>query len=67
MPEVNNPLYETGGPIYEEIPGEKKFNSLVREQPTGPGTPCSEYVTIEGRMNGGAMHYDMMRMKGSLL
>ncbi len=64
MPEVNNPLYETGGPIYEEIPGEKNFNTLIREQPTGPGTPSSEYVTIEGKMNGGAMHYNVIRMQG---
>ncbi len=66
MPEVNNPLYETGGPIYEEIPGEKNFNTLIREQqPTGPGTPSSEYVTIEGKMNGGAMHYNVIRMQGT--
>lgn len=54
-PQVVNPLYETGGPIYEEIPGEKNFNSLMK-QPSlatpGSTTPGSEYVTMEGRING---------------
>lgn len=52
VPQVNNPLYETGGPIYEEIPGEKNFNTLMKPSLATPTTPSSEYVTMEGRLNG---------------
>ena len=64
LPQIPNPLYETGGPIYEEIPGEKNFNTLVKPQSTAPCTPCSEYVMIEGKLNGDADHYDRFCVSG---
>ena len=60
MPLVDNPLYEAGGPIYEEIPGEcKGFASIPRKSQS----QGSEYVMIEGMTNGHLKHYDQIGSK----
>lgn len=68
IPEVPNPLYETGGPIYEEIPGQKMmFNTLAKPQPleAHPVTPSAEYITMEGKHEE-ARHYDSVCITGIL-
>ena len=60
VPDIPNLFYESAGPIYDEIPGE----SFAKLKSTVPSTPCSEYVTIEGKMNGDIDRYDQSHTSG---